>query len=166
MSDPRRLSLSVLDRLEAENKTLDRILDDIGAQRAALSIPDRRLFNRLVFGVLRWRGRLDWIIAFFFKAPLKAGISPGVKRASTGCIPDHLSVQSAGCRCGQYLCGIGQIGGSPLGDPICERGIAPHRQRPYLHSISPARPGPRCRRFRGKIVSPMVDPPVVGSHGY
>ena len=36
-------------------------------------LPDRRdraLFNAILYGVLRWRGRLDWLIAAFSKKPL------------------------------------------------------------------------------------------------
>ena len=70
-ADPRRLALSVLNRLETEGHTLDRILDDSAAQVGKLSKPDRNLFNELVFGVLRWRGRLDWTIGCFSKTSLK-----------------------------------------------------------------------------------------------
>jgi len=69
--DPRRLALSVINRLETEGQILDRILDDSAAQAGKLSKLDRNLFNELVFGVLRWRGRLDWTIGYFSKTPLK-----------------------------------------------------------------------------------------------
>lgn len=35
-----------------------------------MSPRDRALFNALVYGVLRWRGRLDWMIGQFSKTPL------------------------------------------------------------------------------------------------
>jgi len=70
-ADPRRLALSVINRLESEDQILDLILDDSAVQIGKLSKPDRNLFNELVFGVLRWRGRLDWIIGHFSKTPLK-----------------------------------------------------------------------------------------------
>jgi len=71
IKDPRYLALFVLDRLETENQILDLILDDSAVQVEKLSKRDRNLFNELVFGVLRWRGRLDWIIGYFSKTPLK-----------------------------------------------------------------------------------------------
>ena len=71
LADPRRLALSVINRLETEGRILDLILDDSAAQVGKLSKPDRNLFNELVFGVLRWRGRLDWTIGYFSKTPLK-----------------------------------------------------------------------------------------------
>ena len=77
LADPRRLALSVINRLETEGQILDRILDDSAVQVGKLSKPDRNLFNELVFGVLRWRDRLDWTIGYFSKTPLKR-IEPGV----------------------------------------------------------------------------------------
>ena len=71
LADPRRLALSVINRLETGGQILDLILDDSAVQVGKLSKPDRNLFNELVFGVLRWRGRLDWTIGYFSKTPLK-----------------------------------------------------------------------------------------------
>ena len=53
------------------------MLDEVGD---AAELPDRRdrdLFNALVFGVLRWRGRLDYILTRFSKLP-PAKIEPAV----------------------------------------------------------------------------------------
>jgi 16S rRNA (cytosine967-C5)-methyltransferase len=67
--EPRSLAVSVLTELGQGRRTLDAMLDEIGD---ASGLPDRRdrdLFNALVFGVLRWRGRLDFILSRFSKMP-------------------------------------------------------------------------------------------------
>ncbi len=76
-ADPRRLALYVLTRLEKGDPTLDQILDGITPKTARLSRKDQSLFNALVYGVLRWRGRLDWFITHFSKTPFRR-IAPGV----------------------------------------------------------------------------------------
>lgn len=65
----RSLAVTVLTDVGSGRKTLDALLDEIGD---APGLPDRRdrdLFNALVFGVLRWRGRLDFILARFSRLP-------------------------------------------------------------------------------------------------
>ncbi len=51
--------------------TLDIIIDDVLGKGSRLSRRDRSLANAIVFGVLRWRNRLDWIISHFSKTPFK-----------------------------------------------------------------------------------------------
>ncbi len=69
--DPRRIALFVLNHLEMEKKTLDRILEDFVDDIERLDRRDRAFFNAMVFGVLRWRDRLDWVIGHFSKVSLK-----------------------------------------------------------------------------------------------
>jgi 16S rRNA (cytosine967-C5)-methyltransferase len=66
-ADARKLALNVLDSLESGHSTLDRALDAVGEKNPACSGRDRALLNILVYGVLRWRNRLDWIINHFSK---------------------------------------------------------------------------------------------------
>ena len=61
-SDPRKTALSVLNDLAKGRKTLDRILKDVDDTKD-FAKRDRALLNALVYGVLRWRGRLDHIIS-------------------------------------------------------------------------------------------------------
>lgn len=62
--DPRRDAVLMLTALNDRRLTLDRLLEDI--DRKEYDDPrDRAFLNALVFGVLRWRGRLDWIIRHF-----------------------------------------------------------------------------------------------------
>ena len=77
MVDARNTALKVLITLDRERQTLDGILDDITPLTGSLSRRDRALFNALIYGVLRWRGRLDYIISHFSNTPLKK-IEPGV----------------------------------------------------------------------------------------
>lgn len=69
--DARKVALSVLDRLDKGGVTLDRLLDRIDDGRRSFSRRDRSLLNSLIYGVLRWRTRLDWIIASFSKTPMR-----------------------------------------------------------------------------------------------
>ena len=75
--NPRKIALRVLNTLDLVNQTLDGILDNLAAQIEGIPRRDRSLFNALIFGVLRWRSRLDYIISHFSSIPLKK-IEPGV----------------------------------------------------------------------------------------
>ena len=63
-SDPRKIALAVLNAQENSNKTLDCIFKKLG-DPGNLTGRDRALLNALVYGVLRWRGRLDFFISQF-----------------------------------------------------------------------------------------------------
>jgi len=69
--DARHMAFSVLNRLQAEYKTLDTIMDETYALDVLHDRRERALLQALVYGVLRWQGRLDWIIARFSKTPLQ-----------------------------------------------------------------------------------------------
>ena len=69
--DPRSTALFVLNSLDKERHTLDRILEDIQNKELFLSRRDQALFYALVYGVLRWQGLLDWTINHFSKTSLK-----------------------------------------------------------------------------------------------
>jgi len=75
--DARQAAWMVLNRLDHAQKTLDRILDEYFAGKSILPKRERALFSALVYGVLRWRNRLDWIINYFSKTPV-AKIDPKV----------------------------------------------------------------------------------------
>ncbi len=66
----RTASLDILNALDQEGGTLDNILDDVLSRHAFFSKKDRALLQAVVYGVLRWRARLDWIIAHFSATPL------------------------------------------------------------------------------------------------
>jgi 16S rRNA (cytosine967-C5)-methyltransferase len=66
----RRIALSVLNSLHESNVTLDHQLTKAFKKRRPLKQRDRGLATELVLGVLRWRGRLDWIIDHLSKTPV------------------------------------------------------------------------------------------------
>lgn len=63
--DPRRIGLEVLNRLETSGLTLDHLLADAFQTYPEMEARDRSLCHALVYGVQRWRGRLDWVVAHF-----------------------------------------------------------------------------------------------------
>ena len=69
-TDPRKTALFVLNTLDKGRKTLDKILEDVLDQDSLLSKKDRAFLYALVYGVLRWRGKIDWIIGHFSKTRL------------------------------------------------------------------------------------------------
>ena len=75
--DARRKALAVLNQLAQNRLTLDGILERMLGANSRLSRNDRALANMLIFGVLRWQGKLDWIINHFSNTPLKK-INPGI----------------------------------------------------------------------------------------
>jgi 16S rRNA (cytosine967-C5)-methyltransferase len=65
----RAIALEILRRVEATDAYAN-LLVDSRLRRSRLSVPDRALVTELVYGVLRWRGRLDWILAQVLDRPL------------------------------------------------------------------------------------------------
>jgi len=70
MVDARQTALAVLNTLDLGKKTLDRIMLEIPQGDDYLSRRDRALMSAMVYGVLRWRGRLDHITAYFSNTPI------------------------------------------------------------------------------------------------
>lgn len=64
MSDPvRQAALDILLHLDQSNQTLDACLEERVTETHLSSRRDRNFIYALVFGVLRHRGRLDWILS-------------------------------------------------------------------------------------------------------
>jgi 16S rRNA (cytosine967-C5)-methyltransferase len=74
--NPRALALEILTRVDARRSYADRLLDS-ALEKNDLEPRDRGLVTELVYGTLRWRGRIDWIAAQFLTRPL-AGMKPGL----------------------------------------------------------------------------------------
>ncbi len=70
VDEVRKTALYVLSTLDRGHKTLDSLLEDVFREKTLFSKKDRALLQVLVYGVLRWRGRLDWIIDYFSKTRL------------------------------------------------------------------------------------------------
>ncbi len=65
----RNTALNILNRLDRDHRTLDTILDEVLSRGTFPARRDRALLQALVFGALRWRGRLDYVIDFFSRTP-------------------------------------------------------------------------------------------------
>ena len=76
-TDARETALLLLNTLERKPQPLDDLLEKISAQHPQMPRRDRSFLNALVYGVLRWRGQLDWIAAHFSKRRLEK-TDPGV----------------------------------------------------------------------------------------
>jgi 16S rRNA (cytosine967-C5)-methyltransferase len=58
----RHIAITILHQCHTQKHTLDYWLDRSSPQIDRLNRPDRALVHALVYGVLRWQSRLDWII--------------------------------------------------------------------------------------------------------
>jgi 16S rRNA (cytosine967-C5)-methyltransferase len=63
--DVRKTALAILNTLDQGQRTLDRVMEGYSSVDQVCSRRDRALLQTLVYGVLRWRGRLDYIISHF-----------------------------------------------------------------------------------------------------
>ncbi|MFH0725723.1 MAG: 16S rRNA (cytosine(967)-C(5))-methyltransferase RsmB [Pseudomonadota bacterium] len=70
IDDARSRALSILNALDLGGRTLDSLLEEMDF-KASLDPRDRAFLNTLVYGVLRWRGRLDEGIRRFSNIRLK-----------------------------------------------------------------------------------------------
>lgn len=70
IEDARSQALSLLNTLDQGGRTLDSLLEEMDF-KAPLDPRDRTFLNTLVYGVLRWRGRLDSVIRRFSNLRLK-----------------------------------------------------------------------------------------------
>lgn len=70
-ANPRRFALHLLDAIETGQETLDQLLDEHQDRLSNLDRRDLNLVYAIVYGVLRWRSRLDWVISHFSKTRMK-----------------------------------------------------------------------------------------------
>lgn len=73
----RQTALNILNAVDAGPHHLDRIISDLSGSDEAMLKQDRNLVNALVYGVLRWRKLLDWIISQH-SSKLLAKIDPAI----------------------------------------------------------------------------------------
>ena len=66
----RRAALTILNALETTDRTLDHVIERYHQGHPLVHQRDRALLQMLVFGVLRWRKHLDYIIRAFSRTPL------------------------------------------------------------------------------------------------
>ncbi|GAB1349664.1 16S rRNA (cytosine(967)-C(5))-methyltransferase RsmB [Ignavibacteriales bacterium] len=75
----RGTAVKILDRIERTDSYLDKLLDH-EMKNSELSGQDKALLYELVHGVVRWMGRLDWILSGFYKGQFSKAI-PVLKNA-------------------------------------------------------------------------------------
>jgi 16S rRNA (cytosine967-C5)-methyltransferase len=68
---PRAICLDILDRIEEADLHPDRLLTDSFKRYRYLTSLDRAFLTELTYGVIRWRGKLDWVIRHFSKIPFE-----------------------------------------------------------------------------------------------
>ena len=73
----RGLSVKILNRVERTDAYLDKLLDN-EMRNAELGGPDKALLYEIVHGVVRWMGRLDWVLNGFYKGQFSKAI-PNLK---------------------------------------------------------------------------------------
>jgi 16S rRNA (cytosine967-C5)-methyltransferase len=98
----RGLAVKVLNRVERSDSYLDKLLDH-EMRNSELSGQDKALLFEIVHGVVRWMGRLDWILNGFYKGQFSKAI-PNLKNGLRVAlyqilfldkIPDHAAVNEA-----------------------------------------------------------------------
>lgn len=74
---PRVICLDILNRAGGANAHPDRLLTDSFKRYRHFTPLDRAFLTELTYGVIRWRGKLDWAIRHFSKIPFEK-IEPGI----------------------------------------------------------------------------------------
>ena len=75
----RGLAIKILNRIDRTDAYLERLLDN-EMKSMDMSGPDKALLYEIVHGVVRWQGRLDWILNGFYKGTFSKAI-PNLKNA-------------------------------------------------------------------------------------
>jgi 16S rRNA (cytosine967-C5)-methyltransferase len=68
--DARKVALEALNILDSGHLTLDAVMEDVANDFSSTPRRERALLQALVYGVLRWKGRLDYIVSRFSRSPL------------------------------------------------------------------------------------------------
>jgi 16S rRNA (cytosine967-C5)-methyltransferase len=71
MSNARSLSLQVLLSWHRTGTYPDQLLRDLLEKSPQIKPVDRALIYQLVYGVLRWQGKIDWVLKQFSRIPLE-----------------------------------------------------------------------------------------------
>jgi 16S rRNA (cytosine967-C5)-methyltransferase len=98
----RGLAVKILNSVERSDAYLDKLLDR-EMHGSELSGPDKALLFEIVHGVVRWMGRLDWVLNGFYKGQFSKAI-PNLKNGLRVAlyqilfldkVPDHAAVNEA-----------------------------------------------------------------------
>ena len=68
---PRGICLDILNRVEEADLHPDHLLSDSFKRYRYLTSLDRSFLTELTYGVIRWRGKLDWVIRHFSRIPFE-----------------------------------------------------------------------------------------------
>jgi len=68
---PRAICLDILNRIGEADLHPDRFLTDSFKRYRYLTSLDRSFLTELIYGILRWEGKLDWVIRQFSKIPFE-----------------------------------------------------------------------------------------------
>jgi len=68
---PRAICLDILNRVKGADRHPDHLLTDSFKRYRHLTSLDRAFLTELTYGVLRWRGKLDWVIQQFSRIPFE-----------------------------------------------------------------------------------------------
>jgi len=66
-NNPRKTAVLILNRIDEKGAFAEPLLDDALSSSRSFSSQDRKLLTQLVYGTLRMRGRLDWIIGRLYR---------------------------------------------------------------------------------------------------
>jgi len=75
---PRTVAVFILNRIERHNAFAEPLLDAWLSRKIFTDIHDRRLLTQLVYGTLRMRNHIDWIICHIYRGNA-ATLDPGLK---------------------------------------------------------------------------------------
>lgn len=98
----RGIAVKILNRVERTDAYLDKLLD-YEMRNSELNGPDKALLFEIVHGVIRWMGRLDWVLNGFYKGQFSKAI-PNLKNGLRVAlyqilfldrVPDHAVVNEA-----------------------------------------------------------------------
>ncbi len=77
-NNPRTIAVNILNRIDKTGSFAEPILDSYLSRDIFNNIHDRRLLTQLVYGTLRMKGHLDWIIQHLYSGRLKS-LDTGIK---------------------------------------------------------------------------------------
>ena len=101
-SGVRGLAVKILNRVDRTDAYLDKLLE-IEIKNSELSSKDKALLFEIVHGVIRWLGRIDWVLNGFYKGQFSKCI-PNVKNSMRVAlyqilfldrVPDHAAVNES-----------------------------------------------------------------------
>ncbi|GAI67044.1 unnamed protein product, partial [marine sediment metagenome] len=77
-TNPRTIAIDILNRIDKTGSFAEPILDSHLSRDIFTNIHDRRLLTQLVYGTLRMRGHLDWIIQHLYSSRIES-MDVGIK---------------------------------------------------------------------------------------